>query len=173
MKKKIIIIIFSLGILLIIGGFTFYYANTYLSVEKNNNSNKHTTYTGNIGEVKMSDDSPDENNYKVNKNGTLSNTSKGVAKKHSNGDFVVENMTITLPTNDEYMADYTYVIKNNGTINYESIDVSIIFIFADGTRLISSPVTIKDLNASGEQKVERKDYMSIVGAVDYDIEIKK
>ena len=167
MKKKVIIIILVIGLLLIVAGIGFkvFGSKSETSVDDNE---KVEQYDG-TGE-KMSDGQPDKNNYKENSDGSKVNNSEKVSKKHTSENFSVENMTIKLDK-DEFFANYAYEITNNGTNNYDTLDVSIIFIFADGTKIMSTPYTIDNFTAGSTTKVEKKEYMSIVGAVDYEIQI--
>ena len=114
---------------------------------------------------------PDADYYKEEKNGTLKNTSEKISKKHKNGDFTVEDMSITFNEEDVYLAKYSYKITNNSSKDYTNLKVSIVFIFSDGTRLNSTASTIESLKAGKSTKLNRKDYVSIVGAVDYKIVI--
>lgn len=192
MKKKMIIIVGVIGLLLIVCGIVFYVVNSAQNTPNNTSDNDNTTNTstdtgnntntntntgndtGNAEEVKedMSTSvNPDADYYKEEKNGTLKNTSEKIAKKHKNGDLTVEDMSITFNEEDVYLAKYSYKITNNGSKDYNNLKVSIVFIFSDGTRLNSTASTIESLKAGKSTKLNRKDYVSIVGAVDYKIVI--
>lgn len=177
MKKKIIFIIVTiLAIILIALGVVLY-------TNGSNNDNKNGNSDGNIIDAskvdtdptkssnQMSVGLPDSNNYKNNKDGSMTNTSANISKKHTSGDLVISNMSISLPKDEEFFVDYVYTIKNTGSTDYSSLPVSIVFIFADNSKLTSSAYTIDSLPAGKSVKVERREYISVLGAVDYDIKI--
>ncbi len=165
MKKKAFIIVFIIGLILILCG-----VGITMSGSKDTKKEKKTTNTEENTEKKpyMNVTSPDTTYYKKNSDGSMENISDKVKGVHTKDDLSVEGMKISIKSAEEPLASYSYVIKNNGSTNLNGIQVSIVFIYADGSRLNSSPSTL-DIPAGGSVNVDRKDYVSIIGAADYEI----
>lgn len=165
MKKKIIVIILIISILCIIVGLSC------IVIASNTKKSKKVIEDPDEVMETMSRSYPNSDYYKKSNDGTLVNISKNIKKIHTNGDFSIDKMTITYNEDNVDLANYSYVITNNGVTNYDSIDIRIVFIFSDGSKIYSSPSTIQNLTALGSSTVERKDFLSIVGAVDYEIKV--
>ncbi len=165
MKKKVIIIVFVIGVILIGCGIGIYFMG-------GNTENKDKTETKNEEpEGYMNVKSPDTDYYKTNPDGSMENISEKVKGTHTSGDFAFDNMTISIKSTEEPLASYSYTLTNNSGTNYTSADVSIVFIYKDGSKLNSSPSKVENIPAGGTVNVERKDYISIIGAVDYEIQV--
>ena len=165
MKKKVVLIVFIIGVLLIVCGI-----GINMSGSKDSKKEKNETNTEDISknEANMNMGAPDSKYYQKKSDGSMVNISEKVKGVHANGELAVDGMSIFLKSDKEPLANYSYVIKNNGTTNYSSLEVSIIFIYADGSKLNSSPSKI-DLPAGASVNIDRKDFVSIIGAVDYEI----
>ncbi|MDO4996027.1 MAG: hypothetical protein Q4E69_02500 [Bacilli bacterium] len=176
MKKKIIIVVLIIGIIFILVGVGY----NILSISKPNDNGKETSndnteisvkkYDPDSGKAKSSDSEPKSEYYEKKDDGSMINNSEKVVKKHTKDDFTVEDLNITLASEEEFFANYSFVLKNTGKKDYSNLEFSIVFIFEDGSRLIGSPTTIDNLKAGKSKKIERKEYRSILGAIEYDIE---
>ncbi|MBQ8131256.1 MAG: hypothetical protein IJ193_02060 [Bacilli bacterium] len=164
-KKNIILIVFILGILLIVSGFSL----NLISNNGNGTKEKKDDKTSVQGQ---STNSPDTNKLKQNEDGTLSNENEKIAKKHVNGDFSVEDMSITVNKDLADFATYHFTLKNNGTKDYQSFEVSIVFKFKDGTQYVDAPHKVDALATGGSVELERVVFGSIANAVDYEIRVK-
>lgn len=164
MKKKIFLIIGIIGILLIGVG-------VVLNLVFNNASskNKNTEETENKAPSSMSN--PDSNYYTEDENGVLVNTSKKIKKAHTTGDLTAEDMVIAYDKKDEYLANYSFQLKNTGAVNYTNLEFSIVFIFADGLKRESPSIKLDSLAVGETTKIEKENFVSIVGAEDYEIKI--
>lgn len=184
MKNKRVLIILFIGILLICIGIGY---NIYLFNDNDSVDSKNIEKTENIDNDDKKDETlpivsnssdnknsayPDSNYYKESKDGSLTNTSEKIKKVHKNGNISIENMSITFSPEKEYFADYNYVVKNIGKSDIESLEFTIIFIFSDGTKRDSSPIKIENLGVGKSKKIEKQNYVSIVGAEDYEIKIE-
>lgn len=165
MNKKTIIIIVIVGLLLIVSGFSL---NMLSSKEKTPKKEKKEE-TPVVGQnVQFADSSK----LKENADGTLSNVNANVLKKHDNGDFSIDDMSITITKDQTDFATYKFTLKNNGSKDYTSFEVSIGFIFKDGTRYVDAPYAVDSLPAGGSVELNRVVFGSIANAVDYEIRIK-
>ena len=176
MKKKIIITVLVIGIVFIMVGIginiMFSNKNIGGSSETGNDNTEITIkeYDPDSGENKLSESEPATKYYETKSDGSMVNNSDRILKKHTKDGLSVEDLTITLASNEEFFANYSFVLKNTGKKDYSNIEFSIVFIFEDGSRLIGSPTTIESLKAGKSKKIDRKEYRSILGAIEYDIE---
>ena len=167
MKKKIVIIIFIVGVVLIGCGVGVYFLGGKPKEKETTNTENKEQEPREYMNVK----SPDTDYYKTNPDGSMENISEKVKGTHTSGDFAFNNMTISIKSAEEPLASYSYTLTNNSGNNYTSADVSIVFIYSDGSKLNSSPSKVENIPAGGTVNVERKDYISIIGAVDYEIQV--
>ena len=168
MKKKIFILIGIIGLLLIVAGVGI---NQFGTKQEKNNTNDESTEEKEVKKDGMNNGVADSNYYKKNEDGTLTNTSKKIKEVHTNGDFSIENMTINYSEEDEYLANYSYEIKNNGTTNYNSVEFSIIFVYSDGTKRDCPSAKVENFVAGQSIKLDRQNLFNIIGASDYEIKI--
>ena len=164
-KKIVIVVIFILGFVLIVSGFSLNILSNKETSSKKDKKEKTPVVGENVGVV-------NKNNLKENADGTLSNSSEKITKKHVNGDFSIDDMSITVNKDQTDFASYKFTLKNNGTKDYQAFEVSIAFIFKDGTVNVDAPHKVDNLAASGSIELQRVVLGSIANAVDYEIRIK-
>lgn len=178
MNKKIIsVCIIVFAFVLIASGVGIMLYSKKDNIKINNNDDVTLTNTTkddeNIVESFDKNDRPkDSNSYKKNEDGSFVNTSKKVLGNHTKGDFVISNMTISTDGSNNELAKYHYTLKNNGDKNYDTIDISLVFTFSDGSKSTEMVSVANNLGAGASVEVESSSLMRIIDAVDYSFQYK-
>ena len=167
MKKRVIIILISIvGLLLIVTGFSIRFSSNKDNVSKdNNNIEEKDSSKGENMSV------PDTKKLEKDKDGNYVNSNSKISTKHVSGDFSINDMYITLHKEYNEFATYTFTLNNNGKEDFNSFEVTIGFIFKDGTKYIDAPFNVDALAAGEKIELQRTISSSIMNAVDYEITI--
>ena len=169
MKKRIIIILISIvGLLLIVTGFSIRFLSNKGSESKDNNNNIEEKDSSKGENMSV----PDTKKLEKDKDGNYVNSNSKISTKHVSGDFSINDMYITLHKEYNEFATYTFTLNNNGKEDFNSFELTIGFIFKDGTKYIDAPFNVDALAAGEKIELQRTISSSIMNAVDYEITIK-